>query len=519
MTSNKLALFFNLALISILGVVYAFTLAPDITWANAGADGADLIAATYTGGVPHPSGYPTYMLLARLFLAIPFGTLAFRTNLMSAVFGVISAFLASGLIKRSIRPYAEQSWISHMVGFITGLAFGLSQLFWSQALITEVYTLHIFFILLILWLTLLGRGVRLLPKAGLLDRAWLDRLGGLLFGLALGNQLTVIFLLPVWLLVGSVDLERLKQSRFRSNWIRVAMAAVNWPSIARRLVWLVLGLGVYIMIPFRARSGSPVNWGNPVDWKGLWWLITGQAYQDRLFKLAPQFVWPRIRNWAGWLQAQFGLMGLILGFYGLFYGRPRSQRFYWISIWMFLAYSIFAVGYNSSDSYVLLIPTYLAFALWIGLGAAALFEKLHGLDLRVSLIPVAGFVLILIFGVNAWKNYPAVDASRDTRAVEFAAQVLEDAPQNAMLFAYAGEDIFTLGYYTYVLGHRPDLVVFMSGALVDSWYRDVMREIHPDLEIPDDDCFDCLKSALLAANARPACEVIFDAEEILLCQH
>jgi len=521
---------FNLTLVIIIAIVYALTIAPDITWANAGADGADLITATYMGGVPHPSGYPTYMLLAKIFQLIPLGPLAFRTNLMSAVFGVFSALLASGLVKRCIRSYIEHSWLPHWVGFITGLAFGLSQLFWAQAVITEVYTLHIFFILLVLWLTLLLGKVQFLEKAGLLAPTWLDRLGGLLFGLALGNQLTVIFLLPVWLLVDTVYFEQirayilsLRTSRWRrvkqsqSSLIRIINTAVNWPSFARRFGWLLLGLGVYIVIPIRARSVSPVKWGNPVDLEGLWWLVSGQAYQDRLFTLAPEFVWTRIRNWADMLQTQFGLLGLILGFYGLLYGKPRLKRFYWITVWTFLAYSIFAVGYNSSDSYVLLIPAYLAFALWIGIGTASILEYMAGQAWRNILIPITGLGLLLMIGVNAWENYPDVDASQDSRAIEFAAHVLESAPQDAMLFAYAGEDIFTLGYYMYALDHRPDLVVFMSGALVESWYREVLRETYPDLRIPDDDCYDCLKSTLIAVNPRPACEVVFDAEEIVVC--
>ena len=47
--------------------VYLASLAPGLTWANFGADGGDLIAAAATGGVAHPTGYPFYLLLARLF--------------------------------------------------------------------------------------------------------------------------------------------------------------------------------------------------------------------------------------------------------------------------------------------------------------------------------------------------------------------------------------------------------------------------------------------------------------------
>ena len=40
-------------------LTYLRTLAPGITWANDGYDSGDLITAAVTGGVAHPTGYPT----------------------------------------------------------------------------------------------------------------------------------------------------------------------------------------------------------------------------------------------------------------------------------------------------------------------------------------------------------------------------------------------------------------------------------------------------------------------------
>jgi hypothetical protein len=65
---------------------YLATLAPSITWRHDGADGGDLITAAYTLGIPHPTGYPLYVLLARLFTFLPWGGIAYRVNLMSAFF-------------------------------------------------------------------------------------------------------------------------------------------------------------------------------------------------------------------------------------------------------------------------------------------------------------------------------------------------------------------------------------------------------------------------------------------------
>ena len=50
------------AIILFYGALYALTMPPGLTWAYDSADGGDFLAAIATRGVPHPSGYPTYLL-------------------------------------------------------------------------------------------------------------------------------------------------------------------------------------------------------------------------------------------------------------------------------------------------------------------------------------------------------------------------------------------------------------------------------------------------------------------------
>ena len=82
----------------ILAVLFAFSLAiyvstmsRGITWLNTGPDGGDFISAARAFGVPHPTGYPTYTLLLRVFGdVVAIGDHAFRANLLSALLGAIT---------------------------------------------------------------------------------------------------------------------------------------------------------------------------------------------------------------------------------------------------------------------------------------------------------------------------------------------------------------------------------------------------------------------------------------------
>ncbi len=486
-------------------LVYALTLAPDLTWANRGADGGDLIIAAATHGVAHPSGYPTYLILAKIFQFLPLGTLAFRTNLMSAIFGALTALVVADLTER---VYPGKLAYRRWVGLLVGLAFGLSPLFWSQAVITEVYTLHAFFVALILWLMPLGR----VPAR--LTQPWRERLSGLIFGLALGNQLTIGFLLPFWLWFGTFTIER--SDKKTGNWRKAQPSQtgwLDWRSLGRKLLWLGLGLSIYLTIPLRAKSGSPIIWGNPVDLKGIFWLLSGQLYQERVFSLSPEFVIPRLRNWAGWLQNQYGLVGLTVGFYGLFYGKPRQARFFWVTGWMVLAYSAFAVGYASSDSYTILIPAYMAFGLWIGLGLAALLEKAAATQ-WVKWLPSLGLILMLAaLLIQAAFNFAMVNPKTDFRAQLFIQTILEAAPQDAIVLTQIDEDSFSLWYAQFGLQQRTDLAVVALPLLQYNWYARHVVQVYPDVrlpaamnQIPD-------PATISAQNERPVCIVLLSTEE------
>ena len=125
------------------GVLYLLTLAPTILhYTVEMKDAAVLQATAYTLGIGHPTGYPTYTVLTHLFAYLPVGDAAYRVNLASALFGAlaVTALYAVGL-------RLGGSIVAALVGAV---AIGTSSSFWSQAIITEFYTLQIFFLALAL---------------------------------------------------------------------------------------------------------------------------------------------------------------------------------------------------------------------------------------------------------------------------------------------------------------------------------------------------------------------------------
>jgi hypothetical protein len=470
--------------------VYLNSMAAGLTWANDGVDGGDLITAAATGGVAHPTGYPVYLFLARLFQLLPVGSLAFRTNLMSALAVTAAALLVYDLVIRFLSYPDENKHQNWLAGLISAYAFGLSPLIWSQAVITEVYALHALFVTLILYLAS-DESSRPYKKKNS------DRLLGLVFGLAMGNHITTMLLAPVLLpsrlfhiscLTGRETNERKHGSDIHS--------------FLRQLTWLGIGLLSYLALPLRALSHPPVNWGNPLTLDKFAWLVSGHLYQDQLFGFDPPSIWLRVQGGTALLIEQFGIPGLIIGLIGLivFY---KPSRLYKDTIWVVIAFFVFSIVYASRDSYMYLIPVFLCFAIWVGFGMGGLMAEMMVRFRHVGV--VSGFVFIIYLFVLAGTHWRQVDASRDFRAERFGAEVVALAPMNSIVFAKGDKAVFTMWYFHYALRNRPDLVVVATDLLPFDWYQETLHANYPDLVLPYH--FPSTQQLMMLNLDRPTCYI------------
>ena len=136
---------FGLLVFFLSFIIYLFTLCPTVYTGDSG----ELIAAAYTLGVPHAPGYPLYCLLGKLFTLLPFDSIAYRVNLLSAFFASLSCvivYLIVALLIKIIQPDGSPLINRLIPAFGAAIIFAGSNTFWSQAVVAEVYTLYVFFI-------------------------------------------------------------------------------------------------------------------------------------------------------------------------------------------------------------------------------------------------------------------------------------------------------------------------------------------------------------------------------------
>ena len=395
-------------------------------------DSGELVTAAAILGIPHPSGYPLYVLLGHLWIQLlPFGSIAFRMSLFSAAW----AALTCGLLYLVARRQGSSSW-----GAALGsLLLALSPSFWSQANIQRVYSLNAFFVVALLACALEWRRRR--------DIRWMA-LAAFVAGLGACNH-TVMGVLG--LAVG-------------------CCALLAEPALLRRPKHLlacvgagVVGLLPYAYLPWRSRHDPALDWGNPETWGGFvdvvsrrdfWhraWAENASDYGtiglDYLHSLGHESLW------AGALLALLGVLG-----YGLFAGRRWSVGLP-LAI-MAANFWVVAVHGSRSDIFIwhrYYIPSYVMLAWLATLG-------FHCLEMRWAPSRRRWLRLgLLLPGILLLIGWPRYDRSDFTLADEFSRTVLADLPPGARLAASDDNILFVLMYLHFAEGLRPDIDLILQG--------------------------------------------------------
>jgi len=469
-----------LAMTGLAAFFYAAGTAPGLSWANYGADGGDLLAAAVTNGVPHPSGYPLYTLLLQGWLKLlgwlaPASDIAWRGNFFSGAAAAIS--VGSTTLVTWHLWHDRPTRLAAAV--VSGAAWMVAPLLWGQALITEVYALHAAIFVGLAWL-LLG--------ANILAPRWYGLALGLLLGLGFAHHLTVGLLVPG--LVYWLWTDPARRSRQLSLWLVLVVGLLPGLLLYGRLLWF-------------ANPDAPVYWGGQEGLPSLWWLVSGDAYRRYLFAVPLPMLLSRLSGWAWTLTSQWTPIGLGLALAGLFRWDKLMPRQRTLTLLWALPVSIYAIGYNTADSEIYLLPVIWLMALWLPYGVAEAAEWLGnqwprlGDQKRVLLsFLLAGFLLLMLL------RFPSHSLAQDEKArlfLQSASAVLEP---DSIVFSSGDKETFALWYGAWASGQlektAPGLALVNVALFQFDWYRIQLQRQYPDLPGVDKGN----AAAILQANAQ-----------------
>lgn len=406
--------------------LYLRTLGPSVGQ----ADTFEFQVVAPTLGVAHPTGYPLYILCAKLFSLLPVGGVAWRVNLTSAVFATAAVLMVYQLVRvmsARVGGQGDREAARRAAAGAAALALAFSHVFWSQAVVAEVYTLHNLFVALILWSLVTSHSSRFTFYVLFFT-----------LGLSFSNHLTTALLLPA---VGLALLLARPRVSLKSWLVAAGLFA--------------LGLSFYLYIYVRWPALHDGVWMSPGE---FWRYVTGQQFGGALRLEAWRTDPTRYAIVGRLLREPFGWPGLALSVVGLAWLMLKRWRVALVTGVTFLAFAWYALSYYVPDVAVFLLPAHLVLAVWLGVGATFVLEIAETARKTTRLNSLVSISLLYLLPLSLiWTNLPRVDQSGERQAHVWGDAVLNlpIAPGAAILADSAR--IAPLYYLQRIEGRRPDL--------------------------------------------------------------
>jgi hypothetical protein len=457
-------------------VIFWLTAYPSITW----WDSSQYSLAAATLGLTGSPGSLLLTLLGWLVTRLPFHSPAHALNLLAGVLAAVAAglvYLTAVRLTRTGAGAGDGATRLERAAVLAGAALGaLSFAFgdtpWEHAIKFTPYILTAVFTGLILWTMLRWWEEADAPHAWR-RLAWL----GLLIGLDFSVHRTNALLLPgllAWLL-----LRRPRTLLEPRAWLGGAGG-------------LAAGLAVQLLvIPIAAATHSVLNMGDPSNWTRFADYVSlqqrGGGFLVQFFPRNAPFWSVQVADLARVLRVNFspwngplGPLGALPGVAGIlgFAHLWRRDRRLGIALALVLLlqatmtvlyFNIPAHYFRPLDRHYL--PVCVTFGIAVAYGMSVLLRDVAQLATgRRRAVAALGGALLLVTPVSqVAANWPAHDASRRHFAHDFAANLLEGLPRDAILFTAGDNDTFPLWYLQAVEGVRPDVQV-VNRPLANTFY-------------------------------------------------
>jgi Protein of unknown function (DUF2723) len=403
--------------------VYLRTLVPGPTF----GDWAEMQFIPAQLGIPHPTGYPLYVLVGKAFSLLPIGSVAYRAELLSAVAAAAAAATAVLISWRlGVRP---------VLAIAAGLSLAVTGTLWLEATYSEMNGLHLLLVAALIHRALVWRAERR-------DRDLL--IGALLAGLALSNHLLAITVVPIIVLFVLVD----ARARLVERPVLLLQAALLG----------LIGLTPYLFIPLRALAGPAAIYGRFLTWEGFASLVSGADFRGDMHFTSGESVvaaWQAIPD----VVAQFEERSHPVFVYGALLGAAvLFVRNAWVGLLFtaIVAANVFFYANYVGDLEHYLLVTWLVCSVWLAVLADWIVTRLERALPAAAEAPgpaVIALVLPVIMLINHWTTY---DQSRNDSGERFARSVFRALPPDAVLLSY-WDSLTNLSYVHCIEGVRADV--------------------------------------------------------------
>lgn len=430
---------------SIPAVLYYLTLEPVVaSW-----DVGEMQTVPYILGIPHTTGYPTFILFGWVFTHVfAVGSVAWRMNLLCALYLAVACWAINSVqIRIGVRP---------AVALLVTLLFATGPIVWPHALRADVISLAVMFAALT---------ALLLVRWSQTGRRWCFLAACLLAGLSLGDHLLIVWTFPGLLVLVMMN---------RRQMVR--------PDVPVGLALFLAGISVYAYLPLRSAvvtahrydrtlelgfpPGHPFwDYAHPADLGRLVWLVSGSqvhAPNSLHAMLDGRAMACGVGHLFAMTFAEFSIFGVVALLAGIVIGwhRQRALTIHLIATSLLIALFTAAFGAETDPDRYYMLP-FALMAVFAGLGVSAMLDSIAAASTKRTSGAIAGaftvaFLVLLLAGVLrnqdifGWRQY--------RWGADYIARVRSHTSRNAIVIApwvYATP----LAYAEYVEGSLGDRIV------------------------------------------------------------
>ncbi|MEK9149890.1 MAG: DUF2723 domain-containing protein [Candidatus Desantisbacteria bacterium] len=462
--------------------VYLWTLMPTVGL----YDGADMTAAAWVLGIPHPPGYPFYSLLGKVWMTIlPIGNLAMRLNMLAALSGALIAFFSYFITLKIIGTQSAIARIIPSVSSALTLAFTVT--IWQQATFAGQYLFNLAFASLVIFIVI---------KWGKLSSRKYLYLLAFLLGLSLGHHRQTLFLLPgtffFILIISWKNRIREKIKLPKEKWAKLVfplyskiLFIIRLPYTLRltpstliiMLLLFLLPISIYLYLPISAASSPPINWSNPNTLTRFLETINGERYSFLFAKIgALERILEAIKQTRSFFICQFTFYPLLFGLLGIVVMAIRRVSCFLLLAIIFLTDILVSVSYrHPSIELYYMIPSLIG-SIWIGFG---IWGIICALSKNLRLL---GIIFLLIPLFPALSNYKINNRSRYYFTYDYALNTIKPLRENAVLILTGSDlEVFNIWYFRYVERLREDVVLVEPHNFHFEWAVANFKKAHPDI--------------------------------------
>ena len=485
--------------------VYFLTTARSLSFWDSG----EFATCISTLGVPHPPGAAFYIVFGRALVSLFGGIIhhAFIASFLSGIFSAFAVMFTYLITVQLVSMLKVKDWHAIFAGCMAAFMTAFSFTFWMNAVEAEVYSGLVFFVNLIIWLTLrwVQHSEDMNRQNELLLIVYLFFLGFCVHQTALQIAPAILFIViyPIfrqgvtkssfwpkvvgytfaiiigYVIFGAIGHE-LKIDDFDKWGFALVVLFLLWMELGDvfdKRIWflgvclVILGVSSHLYIAVRAAQRPFINEGHPSTWNMFMDYVLRKQYGETSFFVrrasffGEQMGYHFLRYlWDQWLNSEimsawFKVPGNVikaisaiitggLGLFGaIFQARKNKHSFFYLLSLVLCTTILMVFVINLSNAEVRDRDYFFVVGynmLAIWIGIGAMGLVTLAKEKSIQIALVAALGIFPI--VNMASQYLVHDRSREFIALDYGINFLNSLEENAIIFTNGDNDTFPIWY-------------------------------------------------------------------------